>query len=416
MAKDTAIRVENVSKKFSRRLHEVMVYGATDIARNTVGLSSRPEILRNGEFWAVDDVSFELKQGETIGLIGANGSGKSTMLKMLNGIFMPDKGRIEINGRVGALIEVGAGFHPMLTGRENVYVNGSIMGMSKAEIDRKFTDIVDFANIGDFIDVPVKHYSSGMFVRLGFAVAVHTNPDILLVDEVLAVGDFQFQSACFGMINKLKREGTSIVLVTHDLRKMQMYCKEAVLLKAGKCLFHGNSADAIASYLESNSDEHPAEVESRQRAGNEFFGPRHHDKNKIKNVKYEWVDSNGQVVTKVALGQALSFRFSFELLDGAEELVIGIPFYSLDGTYMTGVSTDADRIAIDSRNHKVFGTLEIKNLCFNPGRYVACFSIADRNEFLFRTDMEPLEVVSNAICHGLVSVDHQWRFEQEIKC
>ena len=178
---DIAIRVNHVSKKFCRYLRKSMRYGMQDIGGNLLGMSTKPDMLRKDEFWAVDDVSFELHRGETLGIIGPNGSGKSTIFKMLNGIYMPDKGKIEIYGRVGALIEIGAGFHPMLTGRENIYVNAAIRGMTKEEVDEKFDDIIEFADIGDFIDTPVKHYSSGMFVRLGFAVAVHCEPGVLLI-------------------------------------------------------------------------------------------------------------------------------------------------------------------------------------------------------------------------------------------
>lgn len=201
-----------------------------------------------GEFWAVDDVSFELKQGETLGIIGANGSGKSTLLKMLNGIFMPDKGRIEINGRVGALIEVGAGFHPMLTGRENIYVNGAVMGMTRAEIDEKFQEIIDFADIGDFIDAPVKHYSSGMFVRLGFSVAIHSQPDILLVDEVLAVGDMDFMlkssNYMLGMLDK-----ASVVLVSHNLAHIRRLCTRVIVMDKSKPVFIGDPNEAVTFYM-----------------------------------------------------------------------------------------------------------------------------------------------------------------------
>lgn len=250
MHNDIAIRAEDISKKFCRSLRHVMVYGVQDIARNTFGMSSRSEMLREGEFWAVNDISFEVKKGETLGIIGANGSGKSTLLKLLNGIFMPDKGRIEIKGRVGALIEVGAGFHPMLTGRENIYVNGAILGMSKKEIDRKFDDIVAFADIGDFIDSPVKHYSSGMYVRLGFAVAVHSDPDILLIDEVLAVGDASFQNKCFKKLSEFKREGKTIILVTHDMEAIVKHCDEAILLKQGTILKSGNPKDVVNWYYD----------------------------------------------------------------------------------------------------------------------------------------------------------------------
>lgn len=227
-----------------------MAYGIVDIGRNTLGLNSRSERLRSGEFWAVNDVSFEVKRGETLGLMGPNGSGKTTLLKMINGIFWPDKGKITVKGRVGALIAVGAGFHPLLTGRENIYVNGAILGMSKREIDRKLDAIVDFADIEGFLDTPVKFYSSGMFVRLGFAVAVHCEPDILLVDEVLAVGDRNFQIKCFRKMHDLKKkDDISIVLVAHNEYAMRVYAQRCIVLNHGKLLFGGESEEAISFYV-----------------------------------------------------------------------------------------------------------------------------------------------------------------------
>lgn len=245
---EIAIRVDHVSKKFCRYLRKSMRYGIQDISRNLLGMSTKPDRLRKHEFWAVSDVSFELHRGETLGLIGPNGSGKSTILKMLNGIFMPDKGKIEIKGRVGALIEIGAGFHPLLTGRENIYVNSAILGMSKKEIDDKFDDIVEFADIGDFLDTPVKFYSSGMFVRLGFAVAVHCEPDILLVDEVLAVGDINFQSKCFNKIGELMSRGTTTVLVAHNMVSIRRICDRCVWLNAGKIMMDGDSIEVCDAY------------------------------------------------------------------------------------------------------------------------------------------------------------------------
>ena len=173
-----------------------MFYGGIDITKNFFGFSHQPHFLRKTEFWGVNDISFKLSQGESVAIVGSNGSGKSTMLKMLNGIYMPDKGQITINGKVAALIEVGSGFHPLLTGRENIFVNGQILGMSLSEINKKFDDIVEFAEIESFLDTPVKHYSSGMYVRLGFSIAAHSSCDVLLVDEVLAVGDLAFSIKC----------------------------------------------------------------------------------------------------------------------------------------------------------------------------------------------------------------------------
>jgi lipopolysaccharide transport system ATP-binding protein len=247
---EIAIRVDHVSKKFCRYLRKSMLYGMHDIGRNLLRMSTKPDRLRKHEFWAVDDVSFELHRGETLGIIGPNGSGKSTILKMLNGIFMPDKGKIEINGRVGALIEIGAGFHPLLTGRENISVNGAILGMSKEEIDDKFDDIVEFADIGDFLDTPVKHYSSGMYVRLGFAVAVHCHPEILLVDEVLSVGDAGFRGRCAKKMNDIKKEGTTVVFVSHDMNAVMHICDKVLWLENGHIVNAGEPRDIVLSYLD----------------------------------------------------------------------------------------------------------------------------------------------------------------------
>ena len=248
MDKDVVIKIDNVCKKYCKSLKRSMLYGVKDIARNTLGLSSHSEKLRKNEFWALDDISFEVKKGETLGIIGPNGSGKTTLLKLLNGIFWPDKGKISVKGNVGALIEVGAGFHPLLTGRENIYINAAILGMTKEETDKKFDAIVDFADIGDFLDAPVKHYSSGMFVRLGFAVAVHCEPDILLVDEVLAVGDYKFQRKCVNKMKEMRSKELTIILVTHNMKTINMICQRSILLDRGEQLTIGPSKEVVDLY------------------------------------------------------------------------------------------------------------------------------------------------------------------------
>lgn len=231
------IKVENVSKKLCKDLKKSLWYGMQDITKAAFGLS-RKTGLRNKEFWAIDDVSFELRRGECIGLMGTNGAGKSTMLKMLNGLLKPDKGQITLQGRIGALIELGAGFNPILTGRENVYVNGAILGFTKKEITAKFNDILAFSEIDDFIDSPVQNYSSGMKMRLGFAIACHMEPDILLIDEVLAVGDVGFRTKC---INKLKEmiPHCCVVFVSHIPHYTVEICSDILLLNKGKMAFYG---------------------------------------------------------------------------------------------------------------------------------------------------------------------------------
>ncbi len=225
---DVLVKVENVSKKFCRSLKRSMLYGMEDISRDLLHLPNHSDKLRKDEFWAVDDVSFEVKRGECLGIIGRNGAGKSTLLKMLNGIILPDKGKITIKGKVGALIEVGAGFHPMLTGRENVYVNGAILGMSKREIDKKFDEIVAFAELEEFIDMPVKHYSSGMYVRLGFAILAHIDVDVLIIDEALSVGDSSFQHKSYQRIKEFLKRGVTLLFVSHDPISIQSICSEAL--------------------------------------------------------------------------------------------------------------------------------------------------------------------------------------------
>ncbi|MGK5090843.1 ABC transporter ATP-binding protein [Deltaproteobacteria bacterium TL4] len=246
---EVILSVDHVSKKYSRSLRHSMLYGAFDICRNFVGLNHNPDQLRKTEFWAVNNISFQLKQGDSLALIGSNGSGKSTMLKMISGIFMPDKGNINLNATVAALIEVGAGFHPMLTGRENVYINGQILGMTKQEVKDKFDEIIAFSEIEEaFMDTPVKYYSSGMYARLGFSIAIHSQPDILLVDEVLAVGDLGFAIKCAKKVFEYRNSGGSIILVTHGMHNVKHQCDYALWIEKGIFQNYGDSVDIANKY------------------------------------------------------------------------------------------------------------------------------------------------------------------------
>ncbi len=243
------IKVDNVSKKFSKSLNKSLFYGVSDFGRNLLGFSTRLERLRPKEFWAVDNISFEVARGDILGLIGPNGSGKSTILKMINGIFRPDQGEITVRGRVGALIAAGVGFHPLFTGRENIYLSAAIMGMTRVEVNRKFAAIVEFADIGDFLDTPVKNYSSGMFVRLGFSIAVHCEPDILLIDEILAVGDVEFRRKALERLREYIRSGEkTIIYVSHNLASVLGIANKALLLDQGQIVSQGESAKVIADY------------------------------------------------------------------------------------------------------------------------------------------------------------------------
>lgn len=248
MEQDTVIKVEHLYKKFTRSLKRSLAYGTIDLARNLFGIQYDPGILRKSEFWSLDDINFEVKKGETFGLVGANGSGKSTLLRLINGIFPPDKGSVMTKGRIGALIAVGAGFHPHMTGRENILLNGTILGMTKQEVMDKMDDIINFAEIGEFLDSPVSTYSSGMYVRLGFAIAIHSEPDIVLVDEILAVGDAKFQRKCLNKIKEMREKGVTFILVTHNMDTVSAMCQRAILLDRGKQILVGPVSDVVSNY------------------------------------------------------------------------------------------------------------------------------------------------------------------------
>lgn len=253
MAADIVLKVENVSKRFSRgEMHDSL----RDFIPSLFARLTRrapPAATSAKEFWALREVSFELNRGEAFGIIGSNGAGKSTILKLITGIMRPTRGSIVLNGRLSALIEVGAGFHPDLTGRENIYLNGTILGMRRAEIERKFDAIVEFSGLSDFIDTPVKRYSTGMYARLGFSVAAHVDPDILIVDEVLSVGDIVFQNRCLEKMNEIIRSGATVIFVSHNLRAISELCPRSILLEQGRITAAGPSQEVLKSYLENSS-------------------------------------------------------------------------------------------------------------------------------------------------------------------
>ena len=249
MSEDVLVRVDRVGKKFCRDLRTSLWYGVKDVAADILGRGDADQPARPGEFWALEDISFELRRGECLGLVGRNGAGKTTLLKMLNGLIKPDRGRIEVRGRVGALIALGAGFNPLLTGRENVYINGAVLGLTKREIDETYDDIVDFAELGDFINAPVQSYSSGMQVRLGFAVATALKPDVLLLDEVLAVGDVAFRAKCFERIGKVL-VNAAVIFVSHSEAQIQRICDRALLMVDGRVAADGPPEPILKRYHE----------------------------------------------------------------------------------------------------------------------------------------------------------------------
>jgi homopolymeric O-antigen transport system ATP-binding protein len=303
MSDQVLIKVEGVKKKFCRRLRKSLQYGLQDIAANLVGRTAAPE-LRRDEFYAVDDVSFELRQGECLGLIGRNGAGKTTLLKMLNGLIKPDAGRITVRGRMGALIALGAGFNPILSGRENIYVNGSILGMRNAEIRAKMESIIDFAELREFIEAPVQSYSSGMAVRLGFAIAIHSQPDSLLLDEVLAVGDAAFRAKCFNALSEFRSRGVGFILVSHQLSKIDSFCDRVLYLKRGHTAYLGDTRTAIATFNQDMlmESEAPEEDDDSDVCGS----------GKVVVRRVVFLDQSENEVNEIPAGEPVTLRIEYE--------------------------------------------------------------------------------------------------------
>src|SRR5712691_1432753 len=269
---DPIIRAEHLSKRYhigGRESHTSL--------RDSLAAAARAPLKRwrNGQspgktIWALKDVSFEVAPGEVVGIIGRNGAGKSTLLKILSRITKPTKGRVQLNGRVGSLLEVGTGFHSELTGRENIFLNGAILGMTRREIERKFDEIVAFAETGEFLETPVKHYSSGMTVRLAFAVAAHLEPEILIIDEVLAVGDLAFQKKCLGKMNEVAKHGRTVLFVSHQMHQVRRLCNTAIWLDAGHLRSEGPASEVLAAYEQavlSPTEQDHAALNSRTNAG-----------------------------------------------------------------------------------------------------------------------------------------------------
>ena len=391
-----------------------MLYGVQDLARDMLGVSTHSEKLRKDEFWAVRDVTFELKRGDTLGIVGANGAGKTTLLKMLNGIVRPDKGHIKLSGRVGALIEVGAGFHPMLTGRENVYVNGAILGMSKREIDRKFDSIVDFSELEDFLDVPVRNYSSGMYVRLGFAVAAHSEPEVLLVDEILAVGDIAFQKKCFRYIEEsILGKGVTLCLVSHSIYTIARMCSQAILMNHGIVEYYGDASGVVPEYyglMHSRSKRRPTleDSDGYQRPG----------AGEVRITGVEMKSKSGDGPDLVRTGDGVEFIFSLH----AEREMQMVPQASLKISDQSGTIIAFAKIPEQERNRmrlrKGSNALSCTFYSLNlmPGHYVLGIKLggvgdlvqdALSNAMQFEVVAEP-KVHESTAAVGLVYVENHW--------
>ena len=361
---ETLIRVENVSKKFCRSLKKSLWYGMRDLSKEVLGRRHGGDgELRPDEFWSVNDVSFELKRGECLGLIGPNGAGKSTLLKMLNGLIKPDQGRIEMRGRVGALIELGAGFNPILSGRENIYVNGSVLGLAKEEIDQKLDEIIEFSELDEFIDSPVQNYSSGMKVRLGFAVAAHMKPDILLIDEVLAVGDIGFRTKCYSRLAELI-ESCAVIVVSHQMYFINRMSTSAVLLKSGQKIFHGEPSQAVAKYNALFSQESKTILGDKDTC--------------VENLTL--LDNNNNICEVFNWCDPFVIEMDLSISKKFEEISLSFTFMGQDGALAAQCHSSYNKIKIKNHHKKSRIRMEIERLDLNPGTYYLNLIVYDKTD------------------------------------
>lgn len=364
---DKVIQVEHVGKKYLlqhqqsgsryKALRDVIADKAKGLLKRKPETGNRKSV---EEFWALKDVSFDIQQGDVVGIIGRNGAGKSTLLKLLSRITEPTTGRIRLRGRVASLLEVGTGFHPELTGRENIFLNGAILGMSQTEIIRKFDEIVAFAEVEKFLDTPVKRYSSGMYVRLAFAVAAHLEPEILVVDEVLAVGDAAFQKKCLGKMGQVSTQGRTVLFVSHNMGAVTTLCRTGIWLNGGQVARTGAVREVVDEYLTTNAGSQSASIElGAARRGGDCG-------HKFKIERLEWRSG-----LPLQHGEKTSARIHFRTTDAVEDVAIGLGFSTLEGVRLLTVETDfqdGHRPGLP-RNATGFVDFTIEALPLAPGLY-----------------------------------------------
>ncbi len=367
MSDEAVIRFEHVSKSFKLEESRSRSFGE---AFTSIFQKRK----RQGTFWVLKDVDFQIHQGEFVGFIGANGAGKSTSLKLIARIIEPTRGRVWSRGRIGALLELGAGFHPELSGRENIYMNASVMGLDRAYVDRYFDDIVAFSELESFIDVPVKHYSSGMYVRLGFSVAVHARPDILLIDEVLAVGDEAFQHKCIDRITKLRRSGTTILLVTHSLDTVETLCDRAIWFEHGQVIKLGDSRDVVMAYRN-----HVSRLERHRDTETEQGDIDQHrwGNGRVEITSVDFVDQTGTPATVFRSNEPMDVRIHYKRNADVDEIVVGLAFYHQNGSHISGPNTKFAGHIIEVGDDE--GTLRyhIPSLPLLEGAYELSVSVVD---------------------------------------
>lgn len=373
---------------------------------------------RYDDLWALQGVSLQVPMGKTLGLIGQNGSGKSTLLKLMSRIIYPDRGSVCVHGKVSSLLELGAGFHPDFTGLENIYMNAAIFGMNRHEIERKLQAIIDFSELGDFIYSPVRTYSSGMYMRLAFAVAINVDPDILLIDEILAVGDQNYQIKCFEKLREIKGAGKTIVIVSHDLNSLERLCTDVVWLHEGLIQAAGSPAQVIDSYHEHNLQERAAVAapppEQAPAAEDSTAEKLRWGTREIELADLRLIDSaSGQEVSVLQYGQAVEFHITYRCSQPVNQPLFGLAIHSSDGVYCYGTNTMIDRL----ETGQVSGTVEVKfiieDMCLVQGTYIVDVAAAAEDyDYDYVRKACSFQVVSPLLDLGIYRPRHHW----DIRC
>ena len=388
-----AVVVKDLTKIYSKNSNAHLNYGLRDLFAEMLGRKRKVTDLRKDEFYAVDRINFTLHSGESIALIGRNGCGKSTTLKMIAGLLKPDGGSVMIDGQVQALISLGTGFNKNLSGRDNIYNSAAVLGMKRSQIKQLYRQIVDFSEIEEFIDTPVGNYSSGMFARLGFAVAVHLQPSILLIDEILSVGDHAFQNKCYQKMVELKNKGVTIVLVSHSHNRVMQLCEKAIWLHHGRVVEMGNAEKIVKNYLKFLDEERKErgggqtaiKVKRPDKHTNYIYGEKIYDElDKIENLRFQ-ILCDGEEMSHLPMHSSVEILYSFDILETIGKLETNMVFYRKeDGFHLTKINSTNGRIFEEGDYPSVEVAIRIDDFLFNPGEYIVVLAIFDRHAFLYR--------------------------------
>lgn len=415
----TLVSAHGVSKKFTRGLKRSLYYGVRDIASEVFGTSRRSQALRAGEFWALKNITFRLERGEALGLIGQNGSGKTTLLRLIGGLIKIDSGEILVRGRVAPLIALGAGFSPVLTGRENIYVNMAILGLDHDEIAAKFNDVVTFAELGEAIDGPVQTYSSGMAARLGFSCAIHTNPDVLLVDEVLSVGDFRFRAKCYRRIAEMRRGGTSLILVSHNSNAIMSMCDRVLYLSNGEAIMCDKPQQTIERFerdLSVNSGGAVGSIDLPEKSPSESTGID------IRRVYLR--DGAGRVVQSLRTGDGASLFIKCRLRKAVARIGVALIIRQTNGEpgSVLNLHSERDGITFGLDLGEAELSCDMESLGLPPGVYTAKLSVTTGvNEIADAVETFNFEVTPGAnVIDSLFYQPRKWNAlllnEESVKC